>query len=348
MGDEHIEELSRLVDGDLSPEEEQNLRARLMSDPALAKDLAALNEVRQSLAILATRDSTPADLDSLVEPLLRGRPEPITARPWARWLASAAVVVLGLTVGFEVYRDHRAPDVANAVAPRDPKPAAEPTDRFALAPLPTSSVPSEQHLVGVGERLLASPIPDVELGNPPALEVLGPLEEEVGDELSPPSDALIDMGGQRESEVAGVSADLSNELRARDAAPAPRPVSKETATGKAAESGDLSTRGAPSSGSRLWRDHTIAGRGQLFIFVDEETAWRDFETTAFCTPGRYAARVKISAGVVVEVLSVGGATADKSSQRLCAGQLVVGLTITGVPDGEYTAEVVVEPRGVGR
>ena len=56
MEDEHIEELSRLIDGDLSPEEERDLRARLESDPALAANLAALKEVRQSLANLATRE----------------------------------------------------------------------------------------------------------------------------------------------------------------------------------------------------------------------------------------------------------------------------------------------------
>jgi hypothetical protein len=95
----------------------------------------------------------------------------------------------------------------------------------------------------------------------------------------------------------------------------------------------------------LWQDHTTTGRGQLFIFIEDNTAWQDFETSAFCTPGRYAIRVKITGGVVTEVWPVGGATTDKASQRLCASQLVVGFTIAGVPTGEYAAEVVVESRG---
>jgi hypothetical protein len=348
MKDEHIEQLSRLVDGDLSPAEERDLRARLELDPALASDLAALNGVRQSLAVLASSEKAPVDLDSLVEPLLRGRPEAIVVRPWVRWLAAAAILGVGLTVVTKIYIGHPAAGVENKLARRSIQPTVEPAERFALAPLPTNSVPPEKQLIGVGEVLLASPIPDVDLGNPPALDVLGPLEEEVGEELSPPSDTLLDSKGRRKAEVAGVSADRSDESRVRDAAPAPRPASETTATGKIAKPEDLSTRGATSSGSRLWRDHTTAGRGQLFVFVDEETAWQDFETKAFCTPGRYAVRVKVSAGVVTEVLSIGGASADKTSQRLCAGQLVVGLAVTGVPDGEHSAEVVVEPRGVGR
>ena len=348
MEDEHIEQLSRLIDGDLSPAEERDLRARLEVDPALAADLAALNEVRQSLAVLASREKAPVDLDSLVEPLLRGRPEAIVVRPWVRWLAAAAILVAGLTVVTRIYTGHPATGVEDKLARRSLPPAVEPTERFALAPLPTHSAPPEKQLIGVGDVLLASPIPDVELGSPPALEVLGPLEEEVGGELSPPSDTLLYSKGGRKSEVAGVSADRFNESRTRDAAPAPQAAPEATATGKNAKSDDLSTRGATSPGSRLWRDHTTAGRGQLFIFVGEETAWQDFETKAYCTPGRYSVRVKVSTGVVTEVLPVGGATADKTSQRLCAGQLVVGLAVTGVPDGEYSAEVVVEPRGARR
>ena len=348
MTDEHIEELSRFLDGDLSPAEERDLRARLELDPALASDLAALKEVRQSLADLANREKAPVDLDSLVEPLLRGRPEALVVRPWVRWLAAAAILVAGLTVVTKIYVGHPASGVEDKLARQSLPPAAEPTERFALAPLPTHSVPPEKQLIGVGEVLLASPIPDVDLDDSPALDVLGPLEEDVGEELSPPSDTLLYSEGGRKTEVAGVSGDRSDESRAREAAPAPKPASEATATGKNAKSDDPSTRGATSSGSRLWRDQTTAGRGQLFVFVGEETAWQDFETKAFCTPGRYAVRVKVSAGVVTEVLSVGGATADKTSQRLCAGQLVIGLAVTGVPDGEYSAEVVVEPRGVGR
>ncbi len=348
MKDEHIEELSRFLDGDLPPAEERDLRARLEADPALASDLASLSEVRQSLAVLATREKAPVDLDSLVEPLLRGRPDAIVVRPWVRWLAAAAILVVGLTVVTRIYTGHPVSGVDDKLARRSLPRTVDETERFALAPLPTHSVPPEKRLIGVGEVLLASPIPDVELDNSPALDVLGPLEEEVGEELSPPSEILPYSKDGRKTEVAGVSADRSNESRARDAAPAPRPASEATATGKNAKAGDLSTRGATSSGSRLWRDHTRAGRGQLFVFVDEETAWQDFETKAFCTPGRYAVRVKVSAGVVTEVLSAVAPPTGKTSQRLCAGQLVIGLAVTGVLDGEYSAVVVVDPRGMGK
>ncbi len=348
MEDKRIERLSRLIDGDLTPAEERDLRARLESDPALVADLTALTEIRRSLSVLATRERAPAVLDTLVEPLLRGRPEPIAIRPWVRWLATAAIVIAGLTVVFEIYFGHLAHNVEDKVARQDLRPVAEPTQRFALAPLPTSSVPPEKQLIGVGERLLASPIPDVKVGHPPALEILGPLEEAVGDELSTPQDTVLSSGNKTKSEFAGVSADRSDESRTRDAQPGPRPASEITVTAKVAEDEDVSTRGAASSEGRLWRDHTPAGKGQIFIFVEEETAWREFEAKAFCTPGRYAIRVKVSAGVVTEVWPVSGATAGTTSRRLCAGTLVVGLTIEGVPDGEYSAEVVVRPRDAGR
>jgi hypothetical protein len=345
MGDARFERLSRFIDGDLNQAEERDLRVRLESDPALAAELAALIEVRRSLASLATRERAPADLDSLVEPLLRGRPEPISVRPWARWLAAAAIVIIGLTVMYEVNFGHRVPDVKDKLVRRRFQPAVEPTDRFALAPLPTSSVPPEKQLIGVGERLLASPIPDVEPGHPPALEILGPLEEEVGDELSPPRDADVGNKILQEAGVAEVSAARADESRSQAAPPAPPPTSETTPSEGRAKTKDMSSRGGVSSGSRSWRDHTMTSRGQLFVFVEGETAWRDFETKAMCTPGRYAIRVKVSGGEVMEVWPVGGATTEKTSQPLCAGQLVIGLTIGGVPTGEYAAEVVVEARG---
>jgi len=345
MGDARVERLSRFIDGDLDKAEERDLRARLESEPALAAELTALIEVRRSLAALATRERAPAALDALVEPLLRGRPEPIAVRPWARWLATAAIVIVGLTVIYEVNFGHRVPKVEDKLARRSSQPVLEPTQRFALAPLPTSSVPPEKQLIGVGERLLASPIPDVEPGHLPALEVLGPLEEAVGDELSPPRDTDAGSKSRHEGEVAGVSAARADESRAQAAPPAPPPTSEAKLKEGRAKSNDASSEGAAISGSRLWRGQTTIGRGQLFIFIGDNAAWLDFETTALCTPGRYAVRVKVRDGVVTEVWPVGGATADKTSQRLCASQLVGGLTIAGVPTGEYAAEVVVEPRG---
>jgi len=345
MGDARVERLSRFIDGDLDPAEERDLRARLESEPALAAELASLIAVRRSLAALATRERAPVELDSLVEPLLRGRPEPIAIRPWARWLATAAIVVIGLTVIYEVNFGHRVPNLEDKLARRSSQPVPEPTERFALAPFPTSSMPPEKQLIGVGERLLASPIPAVEPGPPPALEVLGPLEEGAGDELPPPRDNDVGSKSRHEGEVDGVSAAWADEPRARAAPPAPPPPSKADDMEGRTKTEDVSSRGAASSGIRLWRDQTTTGRGQLFIFVGGKTAWRDFETTAFCSPGRYAVRVKVSGDVVIEVWPVGGATTDKTSHRLCAGQLIVGLTISGVPTGEYAAEVVVEPRG---
>ena len=110
MDEPIIEVLSLHLDGELGPDEERELVARLKTEPSLAAELEALRRIRGSVAALAASENVPAELDTLVDPLLRGRPEPLVARPWARWLATAAVVVLGFTIIVEVNRRGPGPE----------------------------------------------------------------------------------------------------------------------------------------------------------------------------------------------------------------------------------------------
>jgi hypothetical protein len=166
MTDESIIELlSRHLDGDLDPVEARELATMLEDDSALAAKLESMAELRRSVAALAARDEVPAALDRVVEPLLSGRPEPLAARPWARWLATAAVVVLGATIVFEVNRRNPGPSIESLARIAD-EPRADSDQPFALAPLPTSSVPVEEQPLGASDRLLASPIPEIELEEP--------------------------------------------------------------------------------------------------------------------------------------------------------------------------------------
>jgi len=148
MDETIVEILSRHLDGDLNADEELELSARLEAEPALIEELEAMRRIRRSVAALASSEQVPPELDSLVDPLLRGKPEPIALRPWARWLATAAAVILGATVIIEVNRRNPGPSIESMAKLRKEGHPAEPTERFTLAPLPTSSLPPEQQPLG--------------------------------------------------------------------------------------------------------------------------------------------------------------------------------------------------------
>jgi anti-sigma factor RsiW len=112
MTDEASREvLSRSLDGDLDSDEERELAARLEAEPALRAELEAMRRVRRSVAAFASSERVPPELDTLVDPLLRGKPTPVVVRPWARWLATAAAVILGVTVIIEVNRRTPGPNI---------------------------------------------------------------------------------------------------------------------------------------------------------------------------------------------------------------------------------------------
>lgn len=348
MTDETILEiLSRHLDGDLNADEEVELSARLDAEPALANELEIMRRIRRSVAALASSEQVPPELDSLVDPLLRGKPEPTALRSWARWLATAAAVVLGATVIIEVNRRHPGPSIESMAKLRKQGHPAEPTERFTLAPLPTSSLPVEQQPLGASDRLLMSPAPDIELDDPVALEVLGPLEEgEVEtvddqkisggpvDEIQPMDSAAAEDKGVKKGE--GLRTTVPGEKDDLDHAP------RRKESDSALEGG----RGAAALQS--WAASPPMGQAQLFVFVDGKSAWRDFTPPATCKAGRYSVRIVVAGGAVREARPVGGAASAAPSQRLCAAGLILGLEIDEVADGEYPAEIVVKPRGSGQ
>lgn len=346
MDDAMIEMLSRYIDGDLDPAEERDIVGRLQADPILRSALESLREIRSSFAVLAQKDEVPADLDALVEPLRRGRPEAIVARPWVRWLATAAVAVLGLSVIIEVNQKSSQQPVREVPRSR-PGPPTEPPERFSLAPLPTSSVPPEDQLLGVSERLLASPIPEMEIEESPPLRVLGPLEV-------PPAaredSARGTVGGETMPAMPGVAAvETSARSAPSETAKARGELGRDFADDAPVTTADAAAEGekrALQSVSRRSREgEAPKGQAQLFIFNAGKTSWQAFEPRARCDTGRYAIRVRVGGGVVREVWAIGRAVSESPSQPLCAGELVRGLPVSEVADGEYAAEVVVEHRG---
>jgi hypothetical protein len=343
MTDETTNELlSRHLDGDLDTDELRDLEARLEADPDLRARLGAMQQLRDSIASLASAEGVPPELDQLVDPLLRGKPEVAVVRPWLRWLATAAAVFVGATVIIEVNRRNPGPSIGSlAKVAKDSH--TESAERFTLAPLPTSSLPPEQQPLGATDRLLASPIPDVELDNPPALDVRGPLEEaesqHAPDEM--PKTAFPSMAG--EPSVATAYTDAKKLEREKN----DRPMT-EGEPARQRDKGLAEQRSDRDEALRPWEAAPPTGRAQLFIFIDGKSAWREFTPKDACKPGRYAVRIVVARGVVREVRPVGGAASATPSQRLCAANLVLDLEIEGVADGEYPAEVVVNPRGAGR
>jgi hypothetical protein len=177
----------------------------------------------------------------------------------------------------------------------------------------------------------------MELDDPPPLQVLGPLEE---NEFAP----SVDRG------AGAKSADAAGERPAGAAVTAPKAGGKADAdlSPPGREQSSIAKQTVRAGAPRPWDAAPPTGRAQLFVFVDGESAWRDFTPEAACKPGRYAVRIVVDHGAVREARPVGGGASATPSQRLCAADLILGLDIDGVVDGEYPAEVVVEPRGSGR
>ena len=131
--------------------------------------------------------------------------------------------------------------------------------------------------------------------------------------------------------------------RAKGAGPAKTEVEQERR-----REDKMSTRsGERGETLQSWDSAPPTGRGQLFVFVDGRSAWREFTPEAACKPGRYSVRIVVAEGRVRQARPVGGAASASPSQRLCAADLVLDLEIEEVEDGEYPAEVVVESRGSG-
>lgn len=331
--------LSRYLDGDLSTNEERELRNRLENDDSLAAQLDAMQRVRSSVAALAANDRVPAELDSVLEPLLKSRPEPVPVRSWARWLATAAAVVLGLAVVIDVNRRNPGPDIG-AIARQAEKLSDRPKEPFPLAPLPTSSLPEEEQPLGASDRLLASPIPEIELAAPPPLEVLGPLERETGSDGT----TGVSTGETADAERAG-KAMVEKRAASRRPEGATAPIAKGDHGPAASQVAEDEARDIDRDAAmQSWEADSPRGRAQLFVFDDGRSAWREFTPTRSCKPGRYMVRITVSASTIREARPVGGAAAVSPSQRLCAAELIRDLEIEDLADGEYQAEIVIRRR----
>ncbi len=105
------EELSALLDGELSPERARRVAQAVEADPALQAELAQLRAVRGLLGGLAREGAPEGLVESVLERverdrLLQAAAEPVEQRRPLRWLrraAGAAVIVLAAGLGLYLY-----------------------------------------------------------------------------------------------------------------------------------------------------------------------------------------------------------------------------------------------------
>lgn len=332
VDDRMIERLSQYIDGDLDPTEARDFEALLEAEPALRAELSALQDLRRSLARLADREHPPAVLDALIEPLMQSGSAAVAARPWAKWLAAAAAVVLGATIVFEVNRKEFGPTPSRYSKPVEEKRRVEPVPEFQASPDSPHPTGEGDRPRGAIDRLLAAAAPEVDIlpDDPPALEVIGPLQTQRGDSRNQKSRPIPDSGTDRSA-----AADV-NAPEAKNESPRDEP-------GKA--------QSVPSSTRQRLGEERLEGmeiehssnRAKLFVFMEEKTAWQSFEPGIRCESGRYSLRIRMENGFVREVWPVGRPPAAPS-QHLRAGEIILGLELDGVPDGEFAAEVTIEPR----
>lgn len=260
MNEQQLERLSRFLDGDLSPEEEQELRAELETNPTLASELEEMQRLQHAVYTLAAREKPPAELDVLVEPLRRDRVMPRSVRPVYRWLAAAATVVVAVTVGIEIGRQGPvhdpstlAPATTSAVGTGDDESSGR-RGYFRLQPMPRFKEEAEAPQ-GAAEKLLATPPAFPAPDEAPALEVAGPLPEPPGQEGSAtPIEEETGVGAASESvsgnEVERDSDTISGETRERSSRT--RALAFDSAVSSAAPSSERVNARYRLEGDRGW------------------------------------------------------------------------------------------------
>ncbi len=318
MDEATAELLSRLLDGDLDAADRARLEARLSDEPELAVELASLRRLREATLAVAERMDPPLTLDATLEPLRRGDPARRRIHPAVRWLGMAAGVVLAVTVTMEVARRHPDSAPGRPAGEAAPAPSMDKTEIYQLKALPTSPVPPEEELIGVTERLLASPPAEPQLDEPEPLYVQGPLPLEDNEAGLKTRDEEKARGGRG----------LQGEPAAKD-----RPSSAEAARQVAPAPATLD---AGASGKEL--DRAVGPTRLLLRDLDGLAAGVVLFNGSWPSQGP-PVEVTVSGGVIVAVGTPGG---DKDG--LAAGvdseAALIGAAAPGIPDGRYLVSPV--------
>lgn len=323
MDEATSELLSRLLDGDLETADRARLEERLHKEPKLRAELEAMKRLQAATRAVAQRMDPPGSLDAMMKPLRTGAPHaPRRMRPAVRWIGMAAGLALAVTVAMEVAR--RAPDPMETPRSRREATADAPeeTEIYQLKPLPTSSVPPEEELIGVSERLLASPPAEPELDEPEALYVQGPLPMEDNEPGFESRDEAKNQGGRMAVE----------ESVARD-----QPKSSPARGQVAAAPSNLEAR---ASGKKLDR---IAETTRLVLRSEDGVRVGEVLLKESWLHQGPPVKVRVSDGVIVAVgIQDGDKDGFGASEE--SREALLGAATPGIPDGRYVVSKEAESR----
>jgi len=347
--DEALQELvSRYIDGDLDDVETAHLENRADTDAALAAEIDAARRLREAVAGLADQIEPPATLDRVMEPLRQSSPAPArSVRPVYRWLGAAAAAVIGVTVAVEVARRNPEPSLTRP-NPVHQRPASDSDEIFELAPLPTAR-PDDNHPLGAADHLLQEDPQPPAAPEPDPLEVMGPLPIEA-------QKTIVSEANPSGRPAASKAEDLV-ETENRPSAPVAR---EQVVDATGASSGALAQ--APPKGARLAtaddRSATARPSGKsvdsLGAFAEGKTEpvdgvilridGTDYRTGRWvrCPTGRRKVRVEVRANTVVEMVLLADEN-DTEAGAICSLDNLIGSTISGLGDGRYLGEIVIEP-----
>lgn len=348
MDDRLTEMLSRYLDDDLIDTERAEFDRLLKTDSELRSELDGARRLRQTIASIASGMEPPSELDQVMEPLRQGAPAPQRrVRPVYRWLGAAAAVVLGVTVTVEMVLRNPSPTTDKPT--RTITATSDDREIFELAPLPTA-VPDDNRPIGATDRLLEEQPPPPAAPEPSALEVVGPLtvdEFSIATENAPSALKKDKALADTEVETRGAgSPGMDATLRGADLS-APATGMREKWDDAPAD-GDRSLSRSTASAAGVERSGKIdtasvererqADSFPVSMLIDGIEVWTG--ATTICGAGRWPVVLNIQNGTVIDLRSTGGATEEEAA-GVCRPAGVIGLAISGVSDGEVTAEIVV-------
>ena len=349
MDDRLTEMLSRYLDDDLTTAERADFDRLLKTDPQLRRDLDGARRLRRAVASIASGMEPPAELDRVMEPLRRSAPAPQRRiRPAYRWLGAAAAVVLGVTVTVEMVR--RNPSPITVKPTRTITASSDDREIFELAPLPTA-VPDDNRPVGATDHLLEEQPPPPAAPEPSALEVVGPLtadEFSIATENAPATLKRDKVLADAEFENRGASS-MGEEatLRDGDLSAAPTTGRREKRDDEPADGDRSFSQSIPSAAGveRSGKIDTEAVERErqvdsfpISMLIDGIEVWAGAST--ICGVGRWPVVLDIQDGIIIDLRSTDGVTKDEAAGA-CRPAGIIGSAISGVSDGEVTAEIVV-------
>jgi hypothetical protein len=341
MDEATAELLSRHLDGDLAEAEEKMFQEQLAADPEMQAELASMEQLCKAVRVLAEQEEPPNELSALLEPLRRSSPPPIGVRPFYRWLAAAAALVLGVTVAVELARQNPGPQLPEPLT-KAPQPVPTETGYFQLQPLPTKA---DNGLLGAGDHLLASPPPESELEPPPPLEVMGPLEP-APDSPDLQAEEQLRLAERQATPLAAVDEEQNAESLAGSSSGLDEVDIGETPPERA----KVMTEGASLGDTRRLRSaapETDSGKARCtmsLIVGGTEVISTSCYGGDEMPPGKHPVVVTISGGQVVSVRSNVRARADRFTDTESPSELthslsaMIGLS-AAVADGEHNGTV---------